>query len=141
MAFTPTIYGYREGVRIPVVAYVDSSSGDISVGDHLIYATAGYVKVASAGDIAVGIAMQNVTAPASDGGATVLMDVSEQSIYEAPPDAGTVTRAIEGLTCDYGGSQTINIDASTDDNILIRRVDTAANTVFYSIKLIPAGVV
>jgi hypothetical protein len=51
-----------------------------------------------------------------------------------------VTRAIEGCTCDYGGSQTINIDASTDDNILIRRVDTAANTVFYSIKLIPAGV-
>lgn len=140
MSFTPSIYGYREGKRIPVVARVDSTSSDISVGDHLIYATAGYVKVAAAGEIAVGISMQNVTVPSADGGASVLMDVSEQSIYEAPPDAGTVTAAIEGLTCDYGGSRTINIDASANDNILIRRVDTTANTCFHSIKLIPAGV-
>lgn len=141
MAFTPYVTGYREGKRIPVTCPVDSTSSDISVGDHLIFATAGYVKVAAAGEIAVGVSMQNVTAPSADGQATVLMDVSEESIYEWAPDAGTVTAALAGCTADYGGSHTVNIDASTDDNILIRRVDTTANTVFCSIILQPAGVV
>jgi hypothetical protein len=142
MAFTPTIYGYREGTRIPVVLPVDSAAnGDISVNDPVIFSTAGYVTKAAAGDIPIGVSMQNVAVPSSDGGATCLVDVSEQSIYEYPPDTGTVTAGLAGLTCDFGGSQSINIDASTDDCILIRRVDTAANTVFVSLKLIPAGVV
>lgn len=142
MAFTPTTYGYREGVRIPVVLPVDSAAnGDISVNDHVFFSTAGYITKCGAGDIAIGVSMQNVAVPSSDGGATCLVDTSEQSIYEGPPDTGTVTAALAMHTCDYGGSQSINIDASTDDNILIRRVDTDANTVFYSLILIPAGVV
>lgn len=142
MAFSPSIYGYREGTRLPVVLPVDSAAnGDINVGDFVIFSTAGYITKVSAGDIPIGVSMQNVAVPSSDGGATCLVDVSQESIYEYPPDTGTCTVGLAGLTCDTGGAQSINIDASTDDCILIRRVDTSANTVFVSLKLLPAGVV
>jgi hypothetical protein len=142
MSTSPSQYGFREGRRQFVWLPVDSSTSDISVNDFVIFGTAGYVQKCSAGDIPIGVAASNVTAPASDGaGPKLKVDVSEDSIYEFPPDAGTVTAALAGCTCDIGGAQSINIDASADDCILIRRVDTDANTVFCSIKLIPAGVV
>lgn len=141
MATTPSRYGYREGLRRPVTLPVDSSTSDISVGDFVLMATAGYIKKASAGDIPIGVSMQNVTAPSSDGYATCQVDVSEDSIYEYPPDTGTATAALAQCTCDVGGAQSIDIDASTDDCIVIQRVDTAANTVFISLKHAYAGVV
>lgn len=141
MSFTPTQYGYRSGRRQPTPLPVDSAAnGDISVGDHVFFSTAGYITKCAAGDIAVGVAMEDVAVPSADGGSTILVDTSSETIYEGPPDAGTVTAALSMHTCDFGGSGTINIDAHTDNNILIRWADTAQNTVYYSLILIPATV-
>ncbi len=141
MAFTKDGYGYREGVRIPVVFPIDSAAnGDISVNDFVFFSTAGYVTKCAAGDIPIGVSMEDKAVPAADGGASLLVDTSPNSIYEFPPDAGSVTAAIAMHTCDTGGARSINIDATVDDCILIRRVDTVANTCFVSIILLPAGV-
>lgn len=139
-------YGYRYGKRLLVKYPVDASTSDIVEGDMLILGdgttgTAGYVLQASAGDLCFGFAAEGVSSPSTDGDVSILVDVSDQSVYEFAPDAGSVTQAIVGLTCDVGGARTINIDASTDDCILIRSVDTAANTLRISKVRSEAGVV
>lgn len=134
------IYGYRSGPRIPVLKPVDADTSAISVGDILTVGTTGYVKQASAGENIYGVAMQAVASPSADGDVSILVDVSEDSVYEYPPDAGSVTQTLAGQTCDVGGAQTIDIDASLDDNVKIHKVDTDANTVFCSFSLTFTGV-
>jgi hypothetical protein len=134
-------YGYRFGERLPIRMQVDSSSSDIVAGDFVTAATAGYVSQSSAGDTPVGVAMESVSSPSADGDATVLVDVSELSVYEYPPDAGTVTQGLCNTTMDIGGAQSINIDASSDDIIIVRQVDTDANTLLVSLIPTFAGVV
>ena len=136
-------YGYRKGRRLTVKASVDGSTSAISVGDILTWGTAGFVQQAAAGDdVIAGVAMAEVASPTSDGDVTILMDVSEESIYEYPADAGSVSAGLAGTTMDIGGPQSINIDASADDDCPCVEVDTVANTVFvcFRTKLGYAGV-
>lgn len=134
-------YGYRRGLRHPVPMKVDSSTSAIVTGDTIQAATAGYVKQAAAAQALVGIAMQDCAVPSADGDATILVDVSTDSEYEYPPDTGTVTQALCNTTMDTGGAQSINIDASAVDNVIVRSVDTVKNTLNVSFIFAPAGVV
>lgn len=134
-------YGYRFGERLIVEYGVDSTSSAISAGDHVKWDTAGYVEPCTAGDNPIGVAVADQTAGTADGDASVRVDISEWSVYEYPPDAGTVTVALRGLTCDLGGARSIDIDASADDNIVIVNVDTSANTLLIRHKYPVTGVV
>ena len=136
-----TLYGYRRGERNIVQARLDSTTSTVNVNDMLTLATAGYYKQAAAGDVVHGVATTYSTAPSADGEKIVSMDISGESVYSFPPDAGTVTVALIGLTCDVGGAQSIDIDASADDCILIRDVDVSANLVYIQIRPAFAGVV
>jgi hypothetical protein len=136
-----TLYGYRRGQRNPVRVRLDASTSTVNVGDMLAKGTAGYYQQVAAGGIAEGVAMQYSTAPGSDGDKEILMDISQESVYEYPADTGTVTVALIGLMCDVGGAQSVDIDASTDDCLVIRDVDTVKNTLFVQIRPALAGVV
>ena len=137
-----TTYGYREGVRRIITLPVDSSSLAIEVGDQIAEATAGYMKAVTAtSDVVIGVATSKSAIPGSDGALTVEVDVSQDSIYEYPPDAGTVTAGLAQRMTDSGGALSINIDASSVDCWLIQRVDTVANTVFVSLVRKHIGVV
>lgn len=133
-------YGYREGVRRPVKKALDSTTAAIVVGDVLTVATTGYLKRAAAGETIYGVAMQASAAPAADGDLSILVDISEDSVYEYPPDAGSVTQTLVGQTCDLGGPQSLNIDASAVDNVKIVRVDTVKNTAYCQFTLTYTGV-
>ena len=126
-------YGYRRGARVAVSFPIDSTSADISVGD-LIYVTAGYAFQAAAGDRPIGVAMQTVNNPAADGEAYVLVDVSSETVYEYPPDTGTVTAALVGKSMDVGGARSIDIDASADDCVFCVGVDVSRNTLLVQLN-------
>lgn len=124
-------YGYRYGPRLLVQYGVDSSVATaLTNGDHVKWATAGYVTVCGAGDNPIGVVAGDVTPGSADGDVSVMVDISEWSVYEYPPDSGSVTVGLVGLTADLGGARSIDIDASADDNIKIVQVDTVKNTVF-----------
>ena len=135
-------YGYRRGPRVLVTFPVDSTSSAITVGDAVII-TSGFALRAAAGDIPHGVATAAATVPAADGETSVTIDVSPLSVYEYPPDAGTVTQALVGTKMDLGGPRSINIDASTDDCVQVVGVDTDANTllVMFNTALAFTGVV
>ena len=133
-------YGYREGPRMLVSLPVDSSTSDITAGDLLAWGTAGYVQQAAAGaNTLAGVAAESVASPSADGDVSILVDISELSIYEFPPDAGSVTQAIVGTTMDVGGARSIDIDASADDIVRCVRVDTDANTAFVMLKTVTSS--
>lgn len=134
-------YGYREGKQLPVVFKVDASSSAISVGDMLAFGTAGYVQQAAAGDKIIGFAMQDRAAGSADGDVTILVDVSQETIYEFPAGTGTLTIAMTGKTCDISGARGLDVTASADDCIIIRRVNTDTATAFVSMVQTYAGVV
>ena len=134
-------YGYRFGPRLPVTYGVDSvATTALTPGDHVKWSTAGYVTVCAAGDNPIGVVMSNSTPGSADGDVSVQVDISEWSVYEYPPDAGSVTVGLQGLTCDLGGARSIDIDASADDNIVIVTVDTSANTLLIRHKFPVTGV-
>jgi len=119
---------------MPVLFPVDSSSaGNIAIGDFVVEVTAGYVGQGAAGGLPLGVAMQACTTPSSDGDVSILVDVSEDSIYEYPADTGTVSQGLCGRTVDIGGAQSIDIDASTDDIIRVWEINTDRNTVYCSV--------
>jgi hypothetical protein len=132
-------YIYSPGsFRMPVRLPLDSSSADIKVGMAITSAdaTSGYYKEVDAAEVTVGIAMEDVDAPAADGGASVLVDISADSYYRASPDAGTVTAALRFKTADIGDNgSTVNIDASAVDNVRIHDVDTDTNTLKVSFTM------
>ena len=132
---------YVHGPQTIVRMRVDSSTTAISVGDFVVAATAGYVKRASAGETPVGIAMEACAVPTADGDLAINVDVSRESVWEYPPDAGTVSQGLCNTTMDIGGANSINIDASSQDVIIVRSVNIAQNTL--QVSLIPtyAGVV
>lgn len=123
-------FGFRYGTQVPLRLPVDSSSSDIDANDMLTLGTAGYVQKAAADDTICGFAMEKMTAPSADGGRYVLVDISCETVYEYPPDAGTVTAALLTKTCDAGGARSVNIDATVDDCLQICQVDVDANTVY-----------
>ena len=126
-------YGYRDTAGSPrqiVLMQVDASTSTILANDPLIAGTAGYVQKAAANEAPiVGVAIDGCTAPSADGGKSIRVDVSPASRYEFPPDTGTVTQALVNTWVDYGGSQTINIDATTDKCFFVQEVNTTRNTV------------
>ena len=110
------LYGYHEGPEQIVVFKVAAASAAIVAGDFIeMSATAGYVQQAAAGDTPIGVAVDSVASPSADGDLSVKVNISPNTIYRFPPDAGSVTIALVGLTMDVGGAQSVNIDASTQD--------------------------
>lgn len=136
-----SLYGYRFGPQVLVKAKVDSSTSAIKKYDMLTWATAGYVKQASANDTIIGFSNDDCAVPSADGDAEILMDVSTLSIYEYPPDTGTVTQALVGYTMDCGGAKSVNIDASTDDCLEVVAADVGKNTIFVRRVAVLTGVV
>jgi hypothetical protein len=134
-------FEYRQtggAARQPVRVFLDSTTADLEVGTAVTTsgATSGYYKeVDASGEAVAGITMERVSSPSVDGGASVLIDQSNQSVYEVPPDAGSVTEALRGKTCDVGADgKSADIDASADDSIYILDVDTDANTLRVQIR-------
>jgi hypothetical protein len=114
---------------------LDSTSAAITAGDIMTTsdATAGYIKEADAtGELFAGIAVESSASPSADGGLSILVDISQESIYEYPADSGTPAAGDAGFTCDIGGTRTINFDATATDNVKIHKVDTATSTVYVS---------
>ena len=133
-------HGYKYGERIPVRVPLDASTTAIDYGDMLTVGTAGYYQKAVAGDIPYGVAMEDVETseiPSADGGRYITMDVSRQSVYRYAVGAGTVTAAMRGKTCDTFLAQSIDVTASTDDQVLIVEVDTVNNEALVQL-LIPS---
>ena len=129
----------RQGRSLPL----DSTTGTIEVNDMLTEATAGYLKkVTATSDVVYGVAMERSTAPSADGEKSIRVDISPDSIYRFPPDAGTVTEALKMRMCDVGADgRSANIDASSVDCLLIVDVDTVENVVFVKIRPSYTGVV
>ena len=127
-------YGYRHGERNIITLPLDSTSAAITADCIAITdadATSTFFKEVDGAERVVGFSASAVASPSADGGLSVQVDVSTVSVYEFPPDAGTVTRALIGKTCDIGSDgKSVNIDASADDSIVIVDVDTTANTCF-----------
>ncbi len=137
-------FEYRKGTRRIVKCPLDSSSAAIVVGDAITIsgATDGYFKeVDASGEAVFGIATTKVASPDADGGAFVMVDVSEDSVYEVPPDTGTVTQALAGNSADCGANaRSVNIDASSTDDIEIIEVDTTNNKIYVSLRRSLTGV-
>ena len=127
-------FDYRRGVRHGVLMPIDSSSGDITVGDAITTtgATAGYIqKVDGLADVVQGFAMQTVASPSADGEASVLVDVSKDAVYEVGPDAGSVTQALDLTSLDVGANaQSVDINGTTTADLKVVQVDVAANTIY-----------
>ena len=134
-------YGHRKGTPLLIQKPVAAASAAIVAGDFLSESTAGYVAQAAAGGTLIGIAWESVASPSANGDSTILVDVSTGTVYEYPPDTGTVTAALMGRSMDIGGAQSVDIDASTDDVLMCHEVDTVANTLRVSMLLTNAGVV
>ena len=130
------LHGYREGPRTPVLMPVSADTTAITVGD-LVAEDAdddGHIVQLSAGEMPVGVAMQASAVPSADGDISILVDVSTESLYRYPPDAGTVTQALVNKTMDTGGPQSCNIDATADDSLICRSVDIPNNTLVVSLN-------
>ncbi len=142
MAVTNPLYGYRKGASVKVVAKVAAASADIKPGDMVVAASAaGYVQQAAAGELPIGVAATGAASPSANGDVEITMEVSPLALFEYPPDAGSVTQALAGTTMDVGGAQSIDIDASADDVVIVREVDTTRNTLLVSFTFTHAGVV
>jgi hypothetical protein len=138
MAGSVKPWGYRTGgIQQVEFKVADAATGGIAVGDFVIMESgnAGYIVKCSAGDAPIGVAMSACSAPSADGAQSVKVNIAADAIYEYPPDAGTVTQALVGTTMDTGGAQSINIDASTDDVIIVVGVDIERNSLL--VKLTP----
>jgi|TARA_R110002020_G_scaffold312241_1_gene527750 hypothetical protein len=137
-------FEYRRGPRILIELPLDSTSANITPGMAITAAgaTDGYFKeVDAAAENVLGIAVNKVTSPASDGGAMVKLDVSTLSIYEVGPDAGSMAVTINQNTCDVGAdAKSIDINGSSTDDILILVVDTDTNKALVRLAPIIAGV-
>ena len=133
-------YGYRRGPRELVRYGLISTTADIVEGDMVkVSGTAPFITACAAGDGAfLGFAAEGAASPSGNGDTSVLVDVSYQSVYAYPPDSGSIAAAQKGLTVDIGGTRSIDINASTDDVLMIKDVDVAANLVFVSKHYVPA---
>jgi hypothetical protein len=122
-------YGYSFGPRVVITAQVADTGtiddGDIVVLDAVGGATgSGYVKKWSAAtDAVVGAALESVdTAPTADGGDTVQVVLALPGTVFVYPASG-ITQAACFQCCDIDGSQSIDFDADTYQNVWIVDVD------------------
>ena len=121
--------GLIKGKPLLIWAELDTTSAAIVPGTIMTEVSAGLYKEAAAGDVPVGVSHSRGAVPAAAGDVKILMDVSNDTIYSFPADAGTVSRALKLRTMDVGGSASIDIDASADDNVLCVDVDVDLNHV------------
>ena len=129
-------YGDRVLVRLPLAA----ASADIEVGDTIKAAGNYYRDVNTLSDSTVGVAVEKVTSPTSDGGATVLVNVSEQAYYRVNVGAGTLASTMQLKSCDIAASgDAISVSASTTDNVLIHDVDVDDNSCIVSLIMATYG--
>ena len=129
-------YGYVSGPQDLKYVKLDGSTTQIVAGDALSLATAGYLKKAAAGDTIRAIAVEAIATAdliATDGAMSILADVGTDATYEYPADAGTVTQALVFTYLDFGGSQTVNIDSTTQKTLYCVGVDTVRNTVLFNL--------
>jgi len=135
-------WGYRTGpVNLRTMKVDSDTAAAISAGDMLVPVTAGYVGQAAAGELPIYVAWGAAADPSADGGTEVeVLILTPDVVFEYPPDVGTVTQGLVGTTMDVGGAQTINIDASVDDIVIVRGVDIERNTLFVSITPTYLGV-
>jgi hypothetical protein len=138
-------FDYLKGDRMLIPVPLDSVSAATVVGLAITAsgATVGYFKeVDAVNEAVVGIAVEIVASPSTDGGASVLIDISESSVYLVAPDAGSVTAALAMSTADVGANGlSVDINGSTTDDIEILTVDVAANTMLVRLKRALPGVV
>ena len=138
-------FEYRKGERKIVKCLLDSTSAAIVVGDAITIAdaTAGYFKeVDGAAEAVTGIATSASDSPAADGDLFVMVDISTLSMYQAPPDTGSVTQAIAGRSADCGAdARSVDINGSTTDDIIIAEADVDGNTVLVRLAPTFTGVV
>jgi hypothetical protein len=139
-------FEFRSGTRHIIPMKLDADTDAITViGTALTVtgATAGYVQnVDGSADVLVGFGTERSASPSADGDKSIPVDISESSIYEVPPDAGSVTQSLVGKTMDVGADGlTVNIDASSGDDLYCVKVDTVANTLFVQLRAAPAGIV
>lgn len=132
------VYGQRILVRVPLAA----GTSDIEVGTAITAEVSGgsatgfYEDVDAAGETTVGIAVEKVSSPSADGGATVLIDISEESYYRVNPDSGTAAETLRFKTCDIGADgRTADINGSSTDNVRIHEVRTSDNALLVSITV------
>lgn len=132
-------YGYRRGPRELVRYELVSTTAALVEGDMVkISGTAPYITACAAGDANfLGFAAEGASSPSSNGDTSILVDVSYQSVYAYPPDAGSIAIAQRGLTVDIGGTRSVDIDGSGEDVLMIKDVDVAANLVFVSKHYVP----
>jgi hypothetical protein len=130
---------YRYGMR-SIEPYPVKAAAVIKAGDFCKLDASGNIEPCASGDTATLVSVDTITGGASDGDVSCRADSSTESVYEYPPDSGTLTLALQLKTCDVGGPQSIDPDASADDGILIRKVDTNTNTAFISLAGVYSGV-
>jgi len=134
-------FKYRFGERLLINLPIDSSTSALTAGTVMKVGTAGYFQNAGAGDNAIGVCVQDVAVPGSDGAAYALVDVSTRSVYETTAGTGTLGVAMNQQTCDLAAGSTLDVTASTDDCIIIQSVDTVNATALVTLAPIRAGVV
>jgi len=138
-------FEYRKGERKIVKCLLDSTSAAIVVGDAITVtdATPGYFKEVDAASEAVsGIATSASSSPSADGDLFVMVDISPLSIYEVPPDAGSVTQALAGASADCGANaRSVSITASSTDDIIILEALVAENLILVRLAPTFTGVV
>lgn len=142
---TNLLYGYRSGRR-DVRKVKISNTAAVVKGDILkeedVSGVVMYTPAAAGENSPRCVALQSCPQPTADGDQEIEAEFSEDAKFEYPPDAGTVDSTLPGKTCDIGGAQSINIDASADDVVRIVSVNTPRNTllVTFNFSASPTGV-
>ena len=139
MAFT-----YVNGDRVLVRLPLDSTTADIKVGDAITSAnaTAGFYKKADAtSEVICGIAQEILSSPASNGDVSVLVNTSENAFYRVKAGNGTLVEGMKMESCDvHSDGESIDVTASSTDNILIHDVRLSDATALVSIVMSFTGV-
>lgn len=134
-------YGYRSGERCGV-PWPLADGVTVNVGDLMTKDSNGFCTPATAGDKVYGVSMDKVpTAGAADGDIVIVVDTSPDTLYEYPPASGSVSQAIVGKTCDSGGVKSVDVTASTNDDLFIVGMNSASNVYYVKLRVNPAGVV
>lgn len=150
-------YGKRQGPNHSIFEWpVGASEVFKKKGGSFVTIDAnGRIEIAVAGDVdVIGYALFNedFTASSTEGGTTLLVDMSPDSTYEIPINTGTWADTMRGKLCDLSvvaGIQGVDLAASGEDVIqLVNKGTTnAAGTVLSVLcrlhprTLVPAGVV
>lgn len=127
---------------IPVVVNMSVKLGvTVEQFDFVVQDGDGDILPAAAGQRPCGVALGRIpTASAADGAFKLAVDVSRETLYWRAVGTGTATIAMRGKSCDVAGAATVDVTASTDDNILIHDVDATNNRVLCSLIALPLGV-